>query len=312
MRLKNVSDRAAFDFIREGNRNILNHLFERNLVNALNLIEPYIDNEKRVHELLATSVVLTWEHFASNPWMASKHKFDFVVDYLNRRQLQQLFPEKKIKSKYSFDELEEVLQSYLHQPDVKSIVINNFKALPDLQKQILQYTHFEGVSDDSITHFIGKEEEYIEARRIKAWITWVGMLVQHANMPLEKGLLLAHTEVFIQFSRGELSKDKMLDFELQLSSDKKYAKAYEQFEGLVENIKALYREELKKYISINTATKLSGNIWGKTWTWVSAAFIVAVGVIIWVTDNMPPPTTNSQPTEQNVEPIDSTLESSEH
>lgn len=286
-------------------------MFERNLVNALNLSEPIFEDDKKTHRMLATSVVLVWEYFSCRPWMSSKHKFDFVVDYLNRRQLQRDFPEKKVKSKYDFDEFEEVLQSYWQQPDTKNILVNNYKALPDLQKQILQHTHFEGISDEGISHLIGKDEEYIEARRVKAWTTWIGMLAQHANMPLEKELLLGEINTFITYQRGTLSKNKMLDFELRLSSDKQAKKAFEQYEGLVEHIKALYREELQKYIAINTATQLTGNIWGKTWTWVSAAFIAAMGILIWTIDEAPLSPPSAPDAEQHsIEPQDSTIENS--
>jgi len=313
LRLKNVSDRAAFDFIRDGNRNVLNHLFERNLVNALNLLEPYVPDEKKTHEVLANSVVLVWEYFSSNPWLSSKHKFDFIVDYLNRRQLQTLVPDKKVKSKYSFDELEPVLNSFLQQPDAKGILVNNYKALPDLQKQILQQAHFAGKADDIIAKELAKEEEYVEAKKIKAWTIWIGMLVQHANMSLEKDYIISNLLSFITFNNGSLAKDKMLEFELALSSSKLHSKAYEQFESLVEHIKALSRDELKKYISINTSTKLTGNIWGKTWTWVSAGFIALMGILIWIVDNQEVPSQNSSPFNgQEIEMIDSTAESTAH
>lgn len=313
MRLKNVSDRATFDFIRGGNRNILNHLFERNLVNALNLLEPYVPEEKEVHEMLANSVVLTWEYFSANAWLSSKHKFDFIVDYFNRRQLQVLFPDKNIKSKYSFDELETVLNSFLGQPEAKGILVNNYKALPDLQKQILQQVHFEGKSDDTVARELSKDDEYVEEKKVKAWTIWIGMLVQHANMALEKDYITSNLSSFISFNNGSLAKDKMLDFELALSSNKLHSKAYEQFESLIEHIKALSRDELRRYISINTSTKLSGNIWGKTWTWVSAGFIALMGILIWIVDNKEIPQKQDAPLqEQGVEMIDSTSESTEH
>ena len=264
---------------------MLVHLFERNLVDSLNLFDRFEKSDEFAHECLGNSIIIVWEYFSSHHWLASKHKIDFIIDYLNRLQLQQHLGESTVKLKYSFDEFDTYVQEIGDYPDSKNMIINNFKTLPDLQKEILQLSHFEKWDAERISDHIGRDEDFVDVRRLKAWRTWINLLVQNLKLTLEKDYLLEQTDGFIRYELGQLSKEKMLQFELQLSSNAVHKRAFEQFQSLVDYIRAYRRETLRKYLNMNSSTRLTGNIWGNKVTWASAIFIAIIGILIWYTDH---------------------------
>lgn len=280
---------------------VLTNLFERNIVNCLNLYDRYDLGEGVAHQSLALSCTFIWEYFSSNPWKSASHKVDFMIDFLNRRQLAQVHGH-STKIPYEFPELDALLEAYQSEPDkVDKIITNNLNVLSDSLKDILNASFFEQINIDKLALDLNQSDEYIEKQREKGFAQWIRLIRQNANYRIAQDELLTELPTFIGYHLGELSKTKMLDFEMKRSSDKATKDLYNQFLELVSIIKWNRRNKILESILANSTTKLTGNIWGNRWSLVSAGFIILIGILIWYTDNYVEVPTEPPGTSQNAQ-----------
>lgn len=288
MRLKNIPDQEVIAFIKAEKYEILPALFERNLVNSLNISDKFDLAHKKVYRYLANAVVIVWQYFSPKPWLVSKHKIDFVIDFIYRYQLQKDFPEQKIKLKYSFDEFIPFIHTlYEEGQEENGPVINNFKVLKERTKTILWFSFFERIEDDLIANRLGIDEEKVAKLRAKGIVKWCDFVNQNLKLKLEAKCIEVNEQAFFKYQKGLLNQNESLQFELLLSSDKIITKAFEQYKELANTISLIRRLTLREYVLKNASTKLTGNIWGNKISIASAIFIALVGILVWWADQVP-------------------------
>src|SRR5690606_177262 len=78
---------------------------------------------------------------------------------------------------------------------------------------------------------------------------------------------------------GELEAAELDAFLERLKTEPELAEELEMHRLLVEGIKEHRKEELKAYLQEKGRVRFMGNPWSKTWTWASAAILVAFGII---------------------------------
>ncbi|MBI1184458.1 hypothetical protein GC194_09310 [bacterium] len=312
MRFRNIPDQEVAKRIKAGNHEILPVLFERNLVSCLNLGIKAEADEKTVHNLLAHSVVICWQYFASKSWLASKHKIDFIIEYIFRVLLKEKYALQGLKLKFQFSEFDGLLEAFTNEiPHTTNQVINNFKVLGENTKSILWMTFFEKRSDEDMATQLGKSEDKIIQMRAKGFAKWVNLLCTNLNYKINQELFTTHLHTFIGYYTGTLGKDKMLAFELERSHNAQIAKEYEEFLLLVSTLAAYRRQTLVEYVLKNASMKLTGNIWGNKISIVSAVFIALMGLLVWYTKQHPPQNHQTEKLSTDTikeEPIDTTIQ----
>lgn len=290
MRRKNISDQEVTVLIKKGRVEVLANLFERNIVNCLNLFDRHGLDEKTCHRTLALSCSFIWEYFSHSTWKPSSHKVDFMIDFLNRRQLAQTHGV-ETKLPYQYPELDILLDTYKLEPEKIDIILtNNLNVLNDSLKDLLAACFFEKTNIDKLAIDLNQTDEYIEEQRVKGFSKWVQLLRQNANYRISLDEFLADLPIFIGYYCGELSKTKMLDFEMKLAESDTFKKQHDQFLELVYIIRWNRRKKITDFIQSSATTKLTGNIWGNRWSMVSALFIILIGMLIWYIDNFVEPT----------------------
>lgn len=90
---------------------------------------------------------------------------------------------------------------------------------------------------------------------------------------------------FELYLSNKLSNQQLIDLEIRLASQPDLKTEFEFYKVFRLTARATRRKQINNYIQTNASTKLVGNIWGNTWTIVSAIFIIIVGLLIWYTDN---------------------------
>ena len=140
MRRKNIPDQEVTTLIKKGRIDVLANLFERNIVTCLNFSTGMT---------LAIKRVIIHSHFPVHLYGSisqaisgnrSSHKIDFMIDFLNRKQLDLVYGH-EVKIPYQFPELEYVFTTYEQEPKaVDTILTNNLNVLSDSHKELLTLT----------------------------------------------------------------------------------------------------------------------------------------------------------------------------
>lgn len=289
MRLKNISDSDVVSLIKKGDYKVLTLLFERNYVNALNQAEKLEVSKKKTQKLLANACIIIWQYFSSQTWNLGRHKIDFTIDYVFKRLLSDLIPYTNIKIKSVFEELDPNIKNYLAEPSEEEVsnTINNFKVLKDNQKQLIWNHFFEKRAIENIAMELGIEEEKAESQLISGFSKWGELIKFNLKRNIDTDLLRQHCLELINYSTGILSKDRMLKHELNLTNIQGLKKLQDYIDEMGQIASLSRRLSLLDYISKNSSTKLTGNIWGNKASIASAIFIVIIGVLVWVSDNTP-------------------------
>lgn len=91
---------------------------------------------------------------------------------------------------------------------------------------------------------------------------------------------LEDIKLFERYLAGKLTEHDAMNFELRLSLEKDLKVHFELYKLVVQTSRFQRKKQILTYIRSNAATKLTGNIWGKTWTKVSVVIIVIMGILI--------------------------------
>ena len=91
-------------------------------------------------------------------------------------------------------------------------------------------------------------------------------------------------QLFEFYELGKLDQKSRLNFELRLSLDKEFKTDYELYKLVIQSSRYYRKEKIIQFIKTNAATKLTGNIWGNTWTKISALVIALTGLLIFLSE----------------------------
>ncbi|MGB0429440.1 MAG: hypothetical protein ACPGLV_03135 [Bacteroidia bacterium] len=289
MRFKNISDTEIASLIKKGDYSILPFLFERNYVNSLNIGENNGCTQAKVQKVLSNSVVIVWQYFSIKSFQVSKHKFDFMIDFVFRTLLQSHVKESTIKIKSRYNELKDLIQQKLNEPKESEVsnVLNNFKVLKENQKQLIWNHFFEKLSIEKAGNKLGLSEDKSIDTLFKGFVKWSEFIKQNLNKNINTNLLKENIESFICYSTASLTNDKMITHELLLANNPDAKKLQGYVDEMGEIACLSRRLSLVDYIAKNASTKLTGNIWGNKVSIYSAIFIVIMGVLVWVSENTP-------------------------
>ena len=94
----------------------------------------------------------------------------------------------------------------------------------------------------------------------------------------------AKYDLFDRYFRGELSEEELDAFLARLESEPAFKEEYTTYQLLVEGIREHEREELRAYMHQKARVRFMGNPWSKTWTYASAAVVLAFGVLYTALD----------------------------
>lgn len=86
-------------------------------------------------------------------------------------------------------------------------------------------------------------------------------------------------DLFDRYIRGELNEQELDDFLARLDSDSDFKEAFNTYYLVVEGIREHERQELRAYMDQKARVRFMGNPWSKTWTYASAAVLLAFGVL---------------------------------
>ncbi len=289
MRFKNIADTDVASLVKKGDYSILPYLFERNYVSALNVAEKHDFAQTKVQKWLSNSVVIVWQYFSIKSFQVSKHKIDFMIDYVFRVLIQTENPQLALKIKSRFEELDPFISRFLNEPTENEEIntLNNYKLLKDTEKQLIWNHFFEKRTIEKIGSELGIDEEKAQKKLNKGFIKWAELIKQNLNKSINTQLLTEHTESILNFSNASLSNEKMLAHELILSQNPDLLKLQEQVDKLGQIASLSRRLSLIDYISKNASTKLTGNIWGNKVSIYSAIFIALIGILVWISDHTP-------------------------
>lgn len=101
--------------------------------------------------------------------------------------------------------------------------------------------------------------------------------------------------LFERYYHKKLSHKEAVDFEMRLSLDETFRDNYHLYKLLVASAHHQRKKTLVQYIKTNASTKLTGNIWGNTWTRISLLIVVLVGLLIFLVPEKPQHKHNSPP-----------------
>lgn len=90
-------------------------------------------------------------------------------------------------------------------------------------------------------------------------------------------------KLFERYVAGKLTEQDAMNFELRLSLEEDLKVHFELYKLVVQTSRFQRKKQIHAYIKTNATTKLTGNIWGKTWTKVSVIIIVVMGLLILMT-----------------------------
>lgn len=79
---------------------------------------------------------------------------------------------------------------------------------------------------------------------------------------------------------NRMGGDELRDFEVRISLDPELKKEVEFERLLNETIRYYRRQQLKRYLYENATSKLMGNVWGRSWTRISAVIIILMGLLV--------------------------------
>ncbi len=85
--------------------------------------------------------------------------------------------------------------------------------------------------------------------------------------------------LFDCYIRGELNESELEDFLARLESDPDFKEAFNHYYLIVEGIREHERQELRAFMNQKARIRFMGNPWSKTWTYASAAVLLAFGVL---------------------------------
>lgn len=289
MRFKNISDQDVVSLIKNGDYTVLPNLFERNYVNALNQAEKLEISHKKTQKLLANACIIIWQYFSSNSWNLSRHKIDFTIDYVFKKLLIASKPNANLKIKSNFEEFDTYINEYLAGPKEEEVsnTINNFKVLKDNQKQLIWNHFFEKRAIEKVSEELGIDDEKAEKQLLNGFIKWGELISFNLKRNIDTNLLKEYCEPLINYATNSLPKDAMLKHELNLSNINGLKKLQDYTDEMGQIAALSRRLSLIDYISKNSSTKLTGNIWGNKASIASAIFIVIIGILVWVSDNIP-------------------------
>jgi len=86
-------------------------------------------------------------------------------------------------------------------------------------------------------------------------------------------------DLFDRYIRGELNGEQLDKFLERLESDLAFKEEYASYHLVVEGIREHERQELRTYMEQKARVRFMGNPWSKTWTYASAAVVMAFGVL---------------------------------
>ncbi|MBI3141353.1 MAG: hypothetical protein HYZ16_00850 [Bacteroidetes bacterium] len=303
MRLRNIPDQTVAQQIQDGQKDILVAIFERNLATCLNLGIKYQLSDKQVHQFLAQGAVAVWYFFSKKPWLTSRHKIDFMVEYVFVRLVQRHVP--TAKGRYLFEELDPYVQRVEeHANPVEPALVNNLTLLSDNLLQSLTLSLGDGRGLWNVGQLMGKSEEQVETMVAKAAIKWFGLLRQNLQLPLDTDGIKKDVDQLMSYHLGLLSPTDMASIEVALSTNPHIARTYKSFLLLDSTVGHYRTTSLLGMVLGKSAKRLTGNIWGNRWSVASAIFIALVGLLIWYAKRHQLPATTPNP---NVETHDAEI-----
>ncbi len=89
-----------------------------------------------------------------------------------------------------------------------------------------------------------------------------------------------------RYLKGELDRDELDRFRNRLRSEQDFAREVELHRTLVEEITDARKRELKSYLKENAKVEYIGNIWGAKWLYASAAIIVVMVGMFFLTKQL--------------------------
>lgn len=96
------------------------------------------------------------------------------------------------------------------------------------------------------------------------------------------------TEALIEkYINGKLTVEEQIELEIKLSLNPDLEKDVAIKKLIAESLKDAQKKDLKTFMSKNASSKLTGNIWGKTWTRISAIFLILITVLVIFLDQRP-------------------------
>jgi|GEM_PF-2518913 len=92
-------------------------------------------------------------------------------------------------------------------------------------------------------------------------------------------------DLFDRYIRGELAETELDEFLERLESDSEFKEDFSSYQLVVEGIREHERQELKAYMQQKARVRFMGNPWSRSWTYASAAVILAFSILYLVVDN---------------------------
>ena len=304
MRLRQLTDAEVFKAIRSNDRKALIHLFERNLVSALNTVEKYDIPDEKVHASLEYACIQVWEFFLRNIWRESQHKIDFMVIYLFIHEVKKREELSNLKNRYRFDDLDQFIDDLAEDYNPKEYSLFSFiRRIPEEELDILKGIFFlKWDSDDLAERFAYKDEEQVEALAAKGLYRLHGLVNSSGMSNLRTEADKECASAYIQFIVKHQRKKEDTDTEIKLSLYPDWRPKFSELNALQVLLENFFRFQLRKEIKDNAAVKLTGNIWGNKWSLISLLFILIMGLLIWLIDQHPEWTDN-----RDSFPVDSTI-----